>query len=120
MSLVRSIIVVLVGSASFAALGLALTPAIPNADAAPPIVNATILPLLFISGIFFPIEGDSPQWIETLSDIFPVRHLVDAFLGSFYGPPLFDFSWADVGIVAAWGLAGLIVATRYFSWEPRK
>jgi ABC-2 type transport system permease protein len=113
-------VVVLVGSASFAALGLALTPAIPNADAAPPIVNATILPLLFISGIFFPVGPDAPQWIETLSDIFPVRHLVDAFLGSFYGPPLFAFSWVDVGIVAAWGLAGLIVATRYFSWEPRK
>src|SRR6185436_15862105 len=46
MNLIRSIVVVLVGSASFAALGLALTPAIPNADAAPPIVNATILPLL--------------------------------------------------------------------------
>ena len=105
------IVVVLVGSASFAALGLALTPAIPNADAAPPIVNATILPLLFISGIFFPVGPDAPQWIETLSDIFPVRHLVDAFLGSFYGPPLFAFSWVDVGIVAAWGLAGLFLAT---------
>jgi ABC-2 type transport system permease protein len=112
--------ILLVGSASFAALGLALPPAIPHADAAPPIVNATILPLLFISGIFFPVGPDAPQWIETLSDIFPVRHLVDAFLGSFYGPPLFAFSWRDVGIVAAWGLAGLIVATRYFSWEPRR
>ncbi|HEX5626439.1 MAG TPA: ABC transporter permease [Actinomycetota bacterium] len=119
MSLIRSIIVVLVGSASFAALGLALTPAIPNADAAPPIVNATILPLLFISGIFFPVGPDAPQWIETLSDVFPVRHLVDAFLGSFYGPPLFDFSWADVGVVAAWGVVGLALAIRFFSWEPR-
>ena len=66
-------------------------------------MNATILPLLFISGIFFPAGPDAPQWIETLSDIFPVRHLVDAFLGSFYGPPLFAFSWVDVGVVAAWG-----------------
>ena len=83
-------------------------------------MNATILPLLFISGIFFPVGPDAPQWIETLSDIFPVRHLVDAFLGSFYGPPLSSrFSWMDVGIVAAWGLAGLFLATRYFSWEPR-
>src|SRR6266516_755015 len=49
--LVRTIVVVLVGAASFAALGLALTGGIPNADAAPPVVNATILPLLFISGV---------------------------------------------------------------------
>jgi ABC-2 type transport system permease protein len=35
-----------VGAASFAALGLATTAAVPNADAAPAVVNAIILPLL--------------------------------------------------------------------------
>jgi len=119
-SLLRTIVVVLVGSASFAALGLALTPVIPNPDAAPPIVNATILPLLFISGIFFPVQDDAPQWIKTVSDIFPVKHLVDAYLGAFYGLPFFKFSWTDVGILAAWGLVGLILAIRFFSWEPRR
>lgn len=29
------------------------------------------------------------------------------------------FNWVDVLIVAVWGLAGLLVAIRYFSWEPR-
>ena len=119
-SLFQTVVVVLVGSASFAALGLALTAAIPNPDAAPPIVNATILPLLFISGIFFPVQDDAPQWIKTLSDIFPVKHLVDAYLGAFYGEPFFDFSWVDVGILAAWGLVGLVLAIRFFSWEPRR
>ena len=119
-SLLETIVVVLVGSASFSALALALTPVIPNPDAAPPIVNATILPLLFISGIFFPVQDDAPQWIKTLSSIFPVKHLVDAYLGAFYGQPFFDFSWVDVGIVAAWGVVGLILAIKFFSWEPRR
>jgi ABC-2 type transport system permease protein len=118
--LFRTVSVVVVGSASFAALGLAITPAIPNAEAAPAVVNATILPLLFISGIFFPITDSAPQWIDTVSKVFPVRHLVDAFLGAFYGPPTFDFSWMDVLIVAAWGVVGLIIAIRFFSWEPRR
>jgi ABC-2 type transport system permease protein len=116
----RTISVVVVGSASFAALGLAITPAIPNAEAAPAVVNATILPLLFISGIFFPITDSAPQWIDTVSQVFPVRHLVDAFLGAFYGPPTFAFSWTDVLIIAAWGVVGLILAIRFFSWEPRR
>ena len=119
-ALVETVVVVLVGSASFAALGLAVTALIPNPDAAPPIVNATILPLLFISGIFFPVQDEAPQWIKTVSDIFPVKHLVDAYLGAFYGEPFFDFSWVDVGILAAWGLVGLILAIRFFSWEPRR
>jgi ABC-2 type transport system permease protein len=119
-NLFRTVAVVLVGSASFAALGLAITPAIPNADAAPAVVNATILPLLFISGIFFPITDDAPQWITTVSEIFPVRHLVDAFLGAFYGPPTFGFSWTDVLLLGAWGVVGLALAVRFFSWEPRR
>ena len=120
MNLARTVLVVAVGAVSFSALALALTAAIPNADAAPAIVNATILPLLFVSGVFVPLTKDAPQWIITLGDIFPVKHFVDAFLGSFYGPPNFAFDWKDVAIVAAWGIGGLLLAARYFSWEPRK
>lgn len=119
-SLFRTIVVVLGGSACFAALGLAMTGAIPNADAAPAIVNASILPLLFISGIFFPIGDNTPQWIDAVGKIFPVRHLTDAFLGAYYGAPFFDFSWGDVIILAVWGIAGLLLAIRFFSWEPRR
>jgi hypothetical protein len=28
--------------------------------------------------------------------------------------------WSDLLVVAAWGVAGLVVAARFFSWEPRK
>ncbi len=119
-ALFRTVVVVLVGAASFAALGLALTAGIPNADAAPPVVNATILPLLFISGVFIPIGDNVPEWVNVVGNIFPVRHLVEAFLGAYYGAPFFDFSWKDVAIVGAWGLAGLLIAARTFSWEPRR
>jgi ABC-2 type transport system permease protein len=116
----------LVGSLSFAALALALTAVIPNAEASPPIVNAAILPLLFLSGIFIPLDSEAPEWIATVADIFPVKHFTDAmragFLGNLeaVGQRVFVFDWVDVAIVAAWGLAGLILAARFFSWEPRR
>src|SRR5262245_12025095 len=109
---------VIVGGMAFAALGLATTAIVPNAEAAPAIVNAIILPLLFVSGIFIPLEG-APQWIVTVGDIFPVKHFAEAMLGSFYGPPL-PFRWDDVLVVAGWGLAGLLLAIKFFSWEPRR
>ena len=118
--LAEAIVVVLVGAGSFAALGLAITSVIPNAEAAPAVVNATILPLLFISGVFIPIGSNAPRWVDVVGRIFPVRHLVDAYLGAYYGPPNFDFSWRDVGVVALWGIAGLVFAARRFSWEPRR
>jgi ABC-2 type transport system permease protein len=116
----------LVGSLSFAALALALTAVVPNADAAPPIVNAAILPLLFLSGIFIPLNDDAPAWMTTIAEIFPVKHFADAMRAGFLGnieTPLgraFVFDWVDVAIVAAWGLAGLVLAARFFSWEPRR
>ena len=118
-ALLETFVVVLVGAGSFAALGLALTSVIPNADAAPAVVNATILPLLFVSGVFIPIGSNAPQWVDVLGKAFPVRHLVEAYLGAYYGKPFFDFSWSDVVVVALWGIGGLLFAARRFSWEPR-
>jgi ABC-2 type transport system permease protein len=113
------VVVLGVCATSFCALGLALTAVIPNADASPAVVNATILPLLFLSGVFIPIGVDSPAWIREIARIFPVKHFFDAFLGSFY-PSKFTLAWHDVVVVGVWGLAGLILAARYFSWEPRR
>ena len=112
--------VVVVGSMSFAALGLATTAIVPNADAAPPIVNAIILPLLFLSGIFIPFGVETPEWIKTVARIFPVKHFADAMRAGFYGPPQFEFLWRDVLVVAIWGLAGIILAAKFFTWEPRR
>jgi ABC-2 type transport system permease protein len=116
-SSLRFLLALLVGAASFAALGLAITAAIPNADASPAIVNASILPLLFVSGVFFPITDDAPRWIEVIGKVFPVRHLVDSMNAGFLGTP---FHWSDVLVVGLWGLAGLVLASRFFSWEPRR
>jgi ABC-2 type transport system permease protein len=131
--LVELMVTLVVGALSFSALALALTGAIPNADAAPPMVNATILPLLFLSGIFIPLGDDAPAWIKLVGKIFPVKHFVDALYGGLLGNfklpaaagpaagrQVFPFHWSDVLVVGVWGIAGLLLATRSFSWEPRK
>ena len=48
------VLVLVVGAAAFCCLGIALTAAIPSQDAAAPIVNALLLPLYFLSGVFIP------------------------------------------------------------------
>jgi ABC-2 type transport system permease protein len=114
--LLRFLVIVTVGAASFCALGFAITTVIPNSDAAAPIVNATILPLLFLSGIFIPIGDNAPTWIIWIARIFPVKHFADGIQAGFLGTA---FHWTDVLVLAAWGLGGLLIALRYFSWEPR-
>ena len=112
----------------FAALALALTAAIPNADAAPPIVNASILPLLFLSGIFIPLGDDAPQWIIDRRQHLPGEALrrrdarrVPRQRHASSGTTIraFPFDWTDLAVIAAWGVAGLVARGRTFSWEPR-
>jgi len=115
-TLLRFLVVLVVGAAAFCALGLAITAVIPNADASLAIVNATILPLLFLSGIFIPFGNGTLGWIEWIARIFPVKHFADGMQAGYLGTA---FSWTDVLVVAAWGLAGMLLAIRFFSWEPR-
>ena len=108
-----------VGAASFSALGLALTSVIPNADASPAIVNASILPLLFLSGIFIPIQ-DPNAWYVTVAKLFPVYHFAEAMNSAYFSVSGSGFEGQDLLILGAWGLAGAILAARFFSWEPRR
>ena len=116
-TMVEFVVMFLVGAASFSALGFASTVVIPNSDAAPAIVNAIILPLLFLSGVFIPLGSQAPAWLLWLARIFPVHHFAAGMQAGFLGTP---FHWANVLLVAAWGAAGLIVAIRHFRWEPRR
>jgi len=115
-TLLRFLVMLLVGAASFCALGFAITSIIPNADAAPAIVNAVILPLLFLSGIFVPLGSNAPAWILWIARVFPVWHFAAGMQAGFLGT---NFHWTDVLIVAAWGLGGVLFSVRFFSWEPR-
>lgn len=113
-------VTLLLGSATFCLLGLAVTSFTPNAEAAPAVVNGIILPLLFISGIFIPLE-EAPGWMITIGDFFPVKHFFNATSEAYI--PFEDpsgWSGSDLLIVAIWGVVGLIVAARFFSWEPRR
>jgi ABC-2 type transport system permease protein len=112
------LLALVVGAASFCCLGIALTAAIPSQDAAAAIVNALLLPLYFLSGVFIP-EDQLPDGVITFADLFPVRHFFDAFFDAYVpagGPAV---SWDNLAIVALWGIAGLLLAIRFFRWTPR-
>ena len=68
---------------------------------------------------FIPIE-DPPAWLETVGDIFPLKHFVRAFQDAF-SPFTTDlgFRWGHLAVMAAWGVGGLVLALRFFTWEPR-
>jgi ABC-2 type transport system permease protein len=109
-----------VGAFAFCCLGFALTAAIPSDDAAPAVTNATVLPLYFLSGVFIP-ESEIPSGVLHFAAIFPVRHFFEAFFTA-WDPNTAGsgFELGNLAIVAAWGVFGLLIALRFFRWEPRR
>jgi ABC-2 type transport system permease protein len=109
-----------VGAFAFSCLGFALTAIIPSEDASAPVANAVILPLYFISGVFIP-DSEIPSGVLQVADVFPVRHFFEAFFAA-WDPNTTGagFEWGDLAVVAAWGVFGLLIALRFFRWEPRR
>jgi ABC-2 type transport system permease protein len=109
----------LVGAAAFSCLGFALTALIPSEEAAPAVTNALVLPLYFLSGVFIP-ETEIPKGVLDVAGVFPIRPLFEALLTGF--DPFTKgagFELGHLAVVAAWGIGGLLIATRTFRWTPR-
>jgi len=114
------VLTLVVGAAAFCCLGVALTAAIPSQDAAAPIVNALLLPLYFLSGIFIP-DTELPSGVIHFADAFPLRHFFEAFFDAYLpaGAGGSGLAWGNLAALAAWGAAGLLIAVRWFRWTPK-
>lgn len=113
-----ALLAMFVGAACFSALGLAIAAISPSGQTAPALANATILPLSFVSGIFFPLDS-APEWLGRIASYFPLRPMVES-IGDAFNPLIKpSFPWTALGVMAVWFVIGLVVATKYFTWEPK-
>jgi ABC-2 type transport system permease protein len=113
------LITLAIGAASFSALGLAMSSFVPNAEAAPAVVNFSILPLLFLSDIFIPIQNPN-AWYVRLAEVFPVYHFAQAMKAAYFSPQGNGIRGGDLLVIGIWGAAGVALAVLFFTWEPRR
>jgi ABC-2 type transport system permease protein len=117
-TLPAAIVTLLLGSACLASLGVAVASLVKSADQAMPVAQLTFLPVSFISGIWFPLDG-APDWLIKVSHFFPLSHIVNAFGSCFVpGASGSQFHGSDLSALVIWTAVGLFVAVRRFRWEP--
>lgn len=108
-----------VGAISFTAIGMAVSTLIPNQEAAGPVVSIVFFVLLFLSGLWFPINPHSG--LAKVSSYFPIRHMINSVYAPFDPRPgVSGWSWGDLGTMAIWGAVAVVVAARRWSWAPRR
>jgi ABC-2 type transport system permease protein len=108
--------VAILGSGIFIAIGFAIAGYAKSEDAVPALANIVVLPMMFLSGVFFSRNGE-PDWLHRISDYLPLTFLTDAIRGvSVDGASLWTIRGDLLGI-AVWVLIAVFLATRLFRWE---
>jgi ABC-2 type transport system permease protein len=107
----------LLGALCFAGMGFGAASLIRSAEGASAVVNVITLPMAFLSGGFGPTR-DFPDFLHANADVLPHTNLVDIVQGVVYeGKPIWEQPTA-VAVLLAWGVAGTLIAARFFAWEP--
>jgi ABC-2 type transport system permease protein len=107
------------GTASLAALGVAVTIVCSTPEAAATIGPFSAVLLSFVSGVFIPV-ADLPHWLQVVGKVFPLSHLATGLQrGVAIGHPGLSLKGSDLAIMAGWMLAGVLIASIGFRWEPQ-
>jgi ABC-2 type transport system permease protein len=113
------VVSLVIGAACFAGLGLAAAALINSADAVAAVVNVIVLPMSFLSGAFGTTDN-LPPVLELVADVLPLKYLIELVLATYVdGDPISNHLGA-IGVLAAWGAGGYLVARARFGWEPRE
>jgi ABC-2 type transport system permease protein len=111
-----SIPVVLVGTLAFLSIGLLAGAWAKTQEAANMIAQLVVLPMAFLSGSFFPLDG-APKWLQTTSEIFPLRHMNQALLDVMVRGKGPASVLPELGILAGFAIVVSLLAARLFRWD---
>ncbi len=113
------VLTVAVGSACFCCISYAVSSFIHSEDSAQPIIQAVVLPLYFISGVFIP-KAQLSSTLRDIGNFFPISHLNGALFKAF-DPTASGagIAGSDLLVLAIWGAAGLAIGLRRFNWSPQ-
>jgi ABC-2 type transport system permease protein len=113
--IILGLLVVALLGAAFASLSYALALRTGSEDSLASILNTVTVPLLLLSGILLPMSL-APGWLRTLSDVNPLKHVVEAVRQLFHGG---DGSTIAIGLAltAALVVVGVAIGTRTFQRE---
>ena len=115
-SLVTLALVILIGAATFAGIGLLVACRPEKTETVSGLMNLVMLPMWLLSGIFFS-SGRFPEAVQPLIQALPLTQLNNALREAMLqGRPLTDIAWR-LGILALWGGISFTLALRWFKWR---
>ena len=113
------VLALVIGAAVFAALGVATASLIRSAEGSSAVVNFILLPMAFLTGSFGPTHR-YPSFLRAIGDVLPLKYFIDIVNSVYLRSHSIWTKPGALGVLAAWGATGLVVAALKFRWEPRE
>jgi len=106
----------LLGGLNLSSLGLILAARGTSEEFTSGVLNFISLPMMFLSEVWFSLEG-SPRWVQLLSDLFPLTHLLKAARMVMSEAATFPQVRLECVILLLSTMLFLFIAARIFSWN---
>jgi ABC-2 type transport system permease protein len=107
---------VAVGALTFVSIGYVIASFARTEEAANGMTSIVQFPLMFLSGIFFPLEI-MPDWLRSIATFMPLTYLGDALRQVMVGGAPFVPLGVDIAVLGAWLVACLVISGRFFRWQ---
>jgi ABC-2 type transport system permease protein len=109
------LIVFLLGALSFNALGYFFSSFSKTTEAYMGVANITSFLMMFLSGIFFPVEN-MPDWIQPISHVLPLTYFVEGLRDSMvYSTSIFSSAlWFGIGVMVLWGAITFMIGSWFY------
>ncbi|HEU5334146.1 MAG TPA: ABC transporter permease [Actinocrinis sp.] len=107
---------VLAGALAFLAIGLLAGARTKSVEAASAIANLVVIPMAFLAGSFVPLNF-APAWLQTVSEVMPLRHLNDGMLDVLARGDGLSAVLPQLGILLGFALVVTGIAVRMFRWD---
>ena len=108
--------IVLLGAAVFTAIGYVVATYASTEETATLVTNLITFPLMFLSGVFFPID-QMPDFLQPVAVVLPLTYLADALRQVMVGSTPFVPLLVGMGVLTAWLFTSVVITARQFRWQ---
>ncbi|PKH85428.1 ABC transporter permease [Colwellia sp. Bg11-28] len=115
-TLLSFILLVAIGSLTFICIGILVASRVTSPTAANGIINIIFFPLIFLSGLFFPIESNI-EWLSSVASALPLKDYAIMFREIIFNSGSFSNFSNTLLIMFLWGGIPFFIAQKIFIWN---
>ena len=116
--LISLLVMIALGSLAFLAIGFFVSGIARNQEVADSVANAISFPMMFLGGVFFPMDL-APAWMQPITKIIPLTYFANGLRDIMIQGDTLVSVWTSVLVMLVTAAIGVALSVRFFRWEAQ-